>query len=225
MMRLRGSGAPAALERRGRQHGHGRLAHGQHVQLLGPDVPHELAHVAHVVVEAEAALGDRHEPRVDPVGDVDGVVGQQRAHRLAQQRRVVPGKGRHHQHGRVLAETRDHVRLVAVAPEPLQAAEGLGQRRLLEHGDARAAHLDFLDAEERLLVPLGQPVEELVPGRGARGARHPREPAPGRGEHPDRGLRPLCGGSDESALVLVEVIQQDRYCRCLVEENDGEGPV
>ena len=54
--------------------------------------------VVDVVVEIEAALGHRHHARVDPVGDVDVVVGQEGLDRAAQQRGVVARHRRDDQH-------------------------------------------------------------------------------------------------------------------------------
>jgi hypothetical protein len=69
----------------------------------------EFDRVADVVVELEAALRQRHHARVDPVGDVDGVVGQQRMHRVAQQRGVVARQRCEHQHHRIVATVRKRV--------------------------------------------------------------------------------------------------------------------
>src|SRR2546430_3559633 len=47
------------------------------------------------IVEAEAAMQERHVARIVPVGDVDVVLGQHRADGGAQQRGEMPGQRRH----------------------------------------------------------------------------------------------------------------------------------
>ena len=63
-----------------------------------PDRLEEADEVLDVLVEAEAAVLERHIARVVPVGDVDVVVGQHRAHGAAQQRREMARQRRHQEH-------------------------------------------------------------------------------------------------------------------------------
>ena len=90
MTMVRGlTGASVVGHQRNRgQHRHRRLAHRDHVHV-GSEEGDELAHVVDVIVEMKRAVEQRHHARVHPVGDVDVVIGQQRAHRIAQQRGVV----------------------------------------------------------------------------------------------------------------------------------------
>ncbi len=204
-------------ERGRRQHGHGRLADGDDVQALGPDVADELADVADVIVEREGAAIGRDVARVDPVGDVDLVGRQQRAHRVAQQRRVVAGERRDDQDRRFLLQLGDDLRLVAVALEAEQPAEGLVQHRLFDDGHLGAVDGDLGDAEGRLVVALPQPVEQLVPGGDVVGAGQLGEPASRFGEHPGRHLSHLDGGRHQSAVVFEEAVQQgpNPFCRAV----------
>ena len=80
-----------------RQRLHAGLADGDHVRAR----PHRLEErdqVLDIFVEAEAAVPDADVARIGPVGDVDVVLGQQHAHRVAQQGGEVAGQRRHQQH-------------------------------------------------------------------------------------------------------------------------------
>jgi len=90
MIMVRGltlASASAMSANRG-QHRHRRLAHRDDVHLR-PEERNELAHVIDVIVEVKRAVEQRYHARVHPVGYVDVVIVQQRAHRVAQQRGVV----------------------------------------------------------------------------------------------------------------------------------------
>ena len=67
----------------------------------GPDLLEEADQVVHVVLDPEPARRQRHLAGVDPVGDVDVVVAQQRLDRAAQQRGEMPRQRRRHQHPRL----------------------------------------------------------------------------------------------------------------------------
>ena len=56
-----------------------------------------------IVVEAEGPVLETDVARVVPIGDVDVVIGQQRAHGVAQQRGEVARQRRHDQHARLVA--------------------------------------------------------------------------------------------------------------------------
>jgi TPR repeat protein len=71
---------------RGSQRRHAGLAHGHHVGVWAYGFD-EADHVGYVVVQPEDAVRQRHIAGVVPVGDVNVVVLQQRAHGFAQQRR------------------------------------------------------------------------------------------------------------------------------------------
>ncbi len=68
---------------------------GWHTATMGAlaDRLQELHQVGDVVVEAEPAGAERHVAGIVPVGDVDVVVGEQRAHRAAQERAEMPDRG------------------------------------------------------------------------------------------------------------------------------------
>ncbi len=137
------------------------------MQALGADVADELANVGDVIVEVEGALVARDHARVDPVRDVDLVLRQEALHRVAQQGRVVTRERRDHEHRRVLLEPADHLGLVAVALEALQATERLRDHRLFRPPAPRAAHVRRMDPELRLLVVLADAVKKLVARREA----------------------------------------------------------
>ena len=78
--------AVARHDRGRRERRDGRLADGDDVAILA-DEADEVDQVAGIVLEREFAVLELDVARVDPVGDVDLVVAQQRADRAAQQRR------------------------------------------------------------------------------------------------------------------------------------------
>ena len=167
--RARGGLAARGHQRDRRQHRHGGLADRDHVDL-GAEQADEVLHIGDVVGQVEAAGLHRHHAGVDPVGDVDLVVLQQRAYRVAQQRRVVARQRRHHQHDRLRTHALEHLRVVGVALEAQQAAEGAVLDHLFLDGHVDAVDLDRGDAEGRLLVFLGQTVKQVEAGGHALGA-------------------------------------------------------
>ena len=120
------------------QHRDRRLAHRDDMCALA-DRLEELDDIIDVVVEVEIAGGERHVARVVPVGDVDVVLGQHRAHRVAQQRREVARHRRHQQYLRLLR--------LAVLGKVQQGAEGPDPGLLLAHENAAVAHDDAVDGE------------------------------------------------------------------------------
>ena len=119
------------------------LAHGDDVRA-GAELLEEADQVVDVVVEAELALREADVARVVPVGDVDVVVGQQRSHRVAQQRGEVPGERRHDQHAGL---ARGDILL-----EIQHRAEGQRERRDLADRDLAVADHDGMDAVGGALV-------------------------------------------------------------------------
>ncbi len=92
-----------------------------------------------IFIEAEAAVPDRHVARIGPVGDVDVVIGQQHAHRVAQQRREMAAERCHQQHLGLDGCT--------FLDEAQQRAERRGQHLLLVHGNDLVADFRFGNAE------------------------------------------------------------------------------
>ncbi len=110
----------ASMTRDRGQHRHRRLAHRDDMHVAAEHVQH-LDDVIDVVVEIEAAFGQRHHARIGPVGDVDLMRRQEGLDRAAQQRRVVAGHRRHDQHARLRVAQRPR----QLAVEMQQAAERL----------------------------------------------------------------------------------------------------
>ena len=96
----------------------------------GPDRVEELDEVLDVLVEPEPAGRQRHVARVVPVGDVDVVVGEHRAHGVAQQRGEMAGHRRDEEHARLCG--RD------VLPEVQQGCERRRVRDLFADRDVRS---------------------------------------------------------------------------------------
>ncbi|MDT4835658.1 hypothetical protein FQZ97_693310 [compost metagenome] len=200
--------AAAGHERHGRQHRHGGLAHAHHVAVavLGLQAADELLHVVDVVVEVELTVGQRHQARVLPVGDVDLVVLQHGAHGVAQQRGVVARQRRHDQHHGLALERLEDVRFVGEALEAAQFAEGLVELDgLLDH-DLFAVDLDGLDVELGLLVVLAQPVQQVIAGGHALCHRQLAPDGAGTVEL-GGGLGEVRKGLHQGTLGFVELIE------------------
>ena len=144
----------------------------------GPTRPEEPDHVLGVLVEPEAAVGERDVACVVPVGQVHVVVAQHRAHRLAHERGEVTRERRHEQH-----------------PGP-GAGVSLAKCRSVQNGvdvDGPLLDLDRATAAAHRCDPERRPlVGELGPG----------EHLGARGQHPDaRAGRRHAGGEARRALA------------------------
>ena len=141
--------------RGGDQHRHRRLADREDVHVRS-----ERAQVGdeqiRVVSEVELPRRKWHDPRVDPVGDVHVVVGQQLAHRLAEQRRVVSRERGHDQHAGIVA--------VDVPLEAQQPAERGRVDQLLADRDLATVNDRPVQAELRLGVLGGGALDHLGGG-------------------------------------------------------------
>ncbi len=200
--RRRGGMVAGAHDRgRGERRDRG-LAHRDQVRVR-PERLEEPDDVVDIVVEVEAARLERHLAGVDPVGDRDVVAGQQRRHGVAQQRGVVAGHRRDHEHARLV---RRGAR--AELAEAAELGEGPRGDDLLAHLDALARDLDMADAELRLAVGARGALEDLA-SRGDR-ASHAR--VGGRDQRVaedmvDR-LGHEAGRGDHGAVQVVEVVEQ-----------------
>ncbi len=127
-----------------REHRHRRLAHRYHVGVAVQRMQHR-DHVVDVVVEIEAPFRERHHAGVDPFGDVDVVIRQERLDRAAQQRRVVAGHRRDDQHLR-LRPPRGVLERALEMQQPAERPLPLGHD---VHRDALAADQGGRDAPSR----------------------------------------------------------------------------
>ena len=175
--------------RNGGEHRHGRLANAHDVRI-GAEHTNELDDVIDEVVEVEAAHGERDVARVDPIGDVDFMVGQHRLDGAAQQRRVVPGHRRYDQHLGVVALASQRG---LVALEVQQTAERGRGDQLLAHRDLDAADVRRLQGEFGLAIAARDVLEQLAGGgevpavrrvaeRIERGVEHAAQPAHAKAE-------------------------------------------
>jgi hypothetical protein len=211
MVMLRGVFSAARGHQRHRgKHRHGGLADGNDVDVFRANVADECFDVGHVVVEIELAQFHRHHARVDPVGDVDLVVVQQGAHGVAQQRGVVAGQRRHHQHDRVVLHLFDGGRIVAETLEAFELAERLVQRHAFDHGDFVIVRHGAGDAEFGFLVFLAQPVHQLVAGGDALRAAELAQRATVVVEHARVGLREVAQRTEKRTLPFMELIKHRR---------------
>ena len=148
--------------RDGSHHRHRRLANRDHMHIAAEHVQH-LDDVVDIVLEVEAAVGDRHHARIGPVGDVDFMRRQEGFHRAAQQRRVVAGHRRHDQHARGRLGQRPGQLTV----EMQQAAKRLFPHGADLNGDADAVDQGIVEPPFRLAVTARGALEQLA-SRGNR---------------------------------------------------------
>ena len=94
------------------------------------DMLEEFDHIVDIIVEIEATVGQRHQLRVAPVGDVDVCDRQHPLDRAAQQRGIM---ARHRRDDQQLRAALD-----AFAPEMLELAERLAMHDFLDHADILA---------------------------------------------------------------------------------------
>ena len=141
---------------------HRRLAHRDHVGIAAERMQ-DRNHVVDVIVEIETPFRQRHHARIDPVGDVDVVVGQKRLDGAAQQRCKVARHRRHDQKPRLRP-------LRQVFEHTLEMDE-LAERPLPDGGDvdrhALAADERRIDAPFRPAVAPRRALEQFA-SRGDR---------------------------------------------------------
>ena len=188
-------------QRHGGQHRHGGLAHGNDVHVRA-QVADEVLHVAHVIVQVERARRQRHHARVDPVGHVDVVGGQQGAHGVAQQRGMMARQRRHQQDLRVFLRGVPHV-----AVEVHQATEGLVQGHGLGDADGLAVDLGGGQAPGGFLVFLADAGHQLIAGGQLTRDRGIGKGTVGAGEQLGTGIRECSERSQEGALHFVQLVQ------------------
>jgi hypothetical protein len=146
----------------------------------------------------EIALGQRHQACVEPVGDIDVVVGQHRAHGVAQQRGMVAGQRRHQQDLRVIEGCR--------ALEAQQPAEGfLGDDFLADRNGLAVDHR-MVQAEFRLLVAPRDAGQQFRTGGNAAAAGQIGEGAEGAGKELLAGFRPEAQGRSGGVLQFVQCV-------------------
>ena len=82
------------------QHRHRRLAYRHHMHAAAKKMQHR-DQVIDVIVEIERSFGERHHPGVDPLGQVNVVIGEKPLDGAPQQRRIVAGHGGDDGHARL----------------------------------------------------------------------------------------------------------------------------
>ena len=142
-----------------RHHRHRGLAHRDDMHVAAELVQH-LDDVIDIVLEIEAALGQRHHARIGPVGDVDLVGRQEGFDGTAQQRRVMAGHRRHDQHPRLRAAQRAG----QLAIEIQQPAERLFPDRADFDRGAHAVDLGVVEAPFGLAVTARGALEQFAAG-------------------------------------------------------------
>ena len=190
-------------QRDGRHHRHRRLAHRDDMGVAAERVQ-DRDHVVDIIVEIETALRQRHHARVDPVGDVDVVIGQERLHRAAQQRREMARHRRDDQQPR-LRPARLMLEHALEMDEP--AERPLPHRRDL-HRHALAADQRRGDAPFRPAVAARRALEQFGGGgdrfaEGGEGQRIDRV-----FEEQPRGIGPGPRRIERRLAHLVEPIQR-----------------
>ena len=154
-------------QRGGGENRNRRLAHRDDMGVAAEEMQ-DADDVVDVVVEIEAARGDRHHPRIDPVGDVDVVVGQERLDRAAQQRGVVARHRRDDQHLglRPPRHVAEHaLEMQQPAERPLPDRRDVDRRALAADHDGIDAPVGLAVAARRALEQFGSGSQALAVGR------------------------------------------------------------
>ncbi|MPL92321.1 hypothetical protein SDC9_38419 [bioreactor metagenome] len=171
---------------------HAGLAHREHMRPRA-DLFHEADQIGDVILDTEAARRQRRVAGIRPVGDVDVMVAQQRAHRARQQRGEMARERRRHQHLRQ--------RRVEVAREMQQPAEGQLERYLLAHRPLAPVDLHRADAEARPVMAEAEAGDHLEPRRLR--ADQLREGAAGLG---GEGEREMGGGAKRGENIIKRLV-------------------
>src|SRR5450759_112136 len=124
----------------------------------------ELLHIHHIIVKMEWPLVKWNIAGILPVGDVNLMVTQHGAYRIAQQRRKMPRQRRDNQHLRLIHYSRFH--------KAQQAAKRLVRCHLLIYRHFAFSDDHGIDTELRLPVALREAKHELKSGSVLVAARH-----------------------------------------------------
>ena len=153
----------------GRQHRHRGLTDADYVAVavLALQMADKFLNVVDVVVEVKFTLGQWHQTCIGPVGDVDLVVFEHGAHRIAQQRGVVARQRRYDQHHRLIFQLAQGAGVVGEALETAQLAKRFVQLNALVDSHANAIDIYGSDAKHWLFVALAQAVRQVVASRNA----------------------------------------------------------
>ncbi len=189
---------PGGQQRHRRQHRNRWLAYRHHMDAR-PEQPDKADHQLDEIVEIEPAVEQRNVARVDPVGQIDVVIGEQGFDGAAQQGREMPGKRRHDQHGRLVAG-----RILA---EMQQVAERVRGDDLLADRDLLAVDRYRSDAEIRPLMRHAGVGQQLHRRSGAAHARHVADRQPWMAEPVAGGLGHQPDRPENVVLCLVGVVK------------------
>ncbi len=144
-----------------RQHRDAGLAHRDDMRAGAHDFE-KRDDVVDEVVETETAVAQADVARIVPIGDVDVVLGQHRAHGAAQQGREMARHRRHQQHPRL--------RRLHVLFKAQQGAERRAVDLDLAHRDRPVGDLDMVDAKGRAAMAQPGAGDQLT--EGGDGALH-----------------------------------------------------
>ncbi len=153
---------------------------------------------------------DRNHARVHPISQINIVIGQERAHGIPEQGRMVTRERCNEQHFRirlnfVFAPTATRA---GIALEMQQPAKRLVQREFLADRDRFAANRDFTDAELGFLVTLGDAHEELAAGGNLAAERRVGKRAERVTEQLGVHVRPHLPGGECRVAHFVQGIEQ-----------------
>ena len=181
-----------------RQRGHGRLADSNEMHVR-PEAGKKIQKRVDIVVERKRAPAGRHLSGILPVGDIDVMLREQAAHRVAKQGGEMAGKRRHHQNDRICRP--------AFAREMQQVAERRRSRYLFPHDQPPGGGLHLADAEFRLAVLAAHALEQLAERADCASGRMPghRQQRVGRCLPPCLGHH--AGGRPRNALHLVKRVE------------------
>ena len=172
------------------------------MQPLGAQEAHERHQVIDVVLQPKAARCERHLTRIDPVGDVDVVVGRKGTHGVTQERCEVAREGRAEQHLGLRIEARARGLRLCPAHEAHELTEGRRDHDLFGDREALAFKLDLRDVEGRSRVFLRQPMDKLPARSGRLGTWQGRV-----AENLGRGARPESHRLERPTREIMEFVE------------------
>ncbi len=134
---------------------------------IRPEVCYEINDIIDVIVQPEAAFGDRHHTGIAPVSDVNIMLWQHGFHRAPQQGGEMAGQGRDDQQLWI-------VRALGLALEMFELTKGLAQGDTLFDLNSFAITYSGIEIESWLRIATGQVTEYAKSGGHAACARDAR---------------------------------------------------
>lgn len=173
-----GNGQPLGRHQRDRaQDRHAGLTNRDHMQSVGTEMRDEATDVVYVVVQREWSLAEGDQTSIDPVRDVDVMIGKKCPDGITEQGGVMSRERRDDQDFGAVLEGSNCALALAETLESEQPTEWLRQRDMLDDDDIFPTDLHRADVKLRLWVLLPDAIEQLPAGSHLRDTWHAFQPA------------------------------------------------